>query len=217
MQAPVQHAQQAQVPQAQVQPQAPTPQTPAQPVQAPQMQAPVQHAQQAQAQAAPAQPARDMSRPPTSPSRVVSQRRQATQSQSQPAQTRDTGGDEMDERTLLAKRKRVPYGELVLPSGEVIPLTHRTVLVGRRLPESAKAPWVQAIDIPDETKTISSLHAKLSYGEGMWIIEDLNSTNGIYVVDEEGRETELKGVQRLNSPFYLGDVLLSVRSERNGA
>lgn len=138
-----------------------------------------------------------------------------TASQSIPFKSRrmiHTEANELpDDRTVLAKRRKTVYGELVF-GDNTIPLTKKTAVVGRRLPEGTQTDEVQAVLIPDPTKTISGVHARLTFEDGTWSIEDLDSTNGIFLVADDGREQEVKGKVTFDGPFYLGDVLFSVRA-----
>ena len=116
-----------------------------------------------------------------------------------------------DDHTVLAKRRAV-YGDLLF--GEtIVPLTRKEVVLGRKVPSEDLGSAVQVVTIPDPTKTISGKHAKLTFEDGAWNIEDLGSTNGIYLVDDSGEETLAVGKIKLESSFYLGDVRFSVRGK----
>ena len=116
-----------------------------------------------------------------------------------------------DDHTVLAKRRAV-YGDLLF--GEtIVPLTRKEVVLGRKVPSEDLGSAVQVVTIPDPTKTISGKHAKLTFEDGAWNIEDLGSTNGIYLVDDSGEETLAVGKIKLGSSFYLGDVRFSVRGK----
>jgi pSer/pThr/pTyr-binding forkhead associated (FHA) protein len=65
-----------------------------------------------------------------------------------------------------------PNGELVpLGGGDSIPLSHESLVVGRR----------DSCDIRLVFPNISGMHCELTFKEGYWSIKDLNSTNGIKV------------------------------------
>ena len=116
-----------------------------------------------------------------------------------------------DDHTVLAKRRAV-YGDLLF--GEtIVPLTRKEVVLGRKVPSEDLGSAVQVVTIPDPTKTISGKHAKLTFEDGAWNIEDLGSTNGIYLVNDSGEETLAVGKIKLESSFYLGDVRFSVRGK----
>ena len=55
--------------------------------------------------------------------------------------------------------------------GDVIPLIREEMILGRR----------ESCDIPLRFPNVSGLHAKLTFSDGYWFIQDLNSTNGIKV------------------------------------
>jgi len=63
-------------------------------------------------------------------------------------------------------------GELnPLGGGDRIPLLRDEMIVGRR----------ESCDIPLRFPNVSSVHCKLTFTDGYWFIQDLNSTNGIKV------------------------------------
>lgn len=63
-------------------------------------------------------------------------------------------------------------GELVpVGGGDPIPLIRETLTIGRR----------ESCDIIMRYPNVSGLHAQLTFQDGCWFIQDLNSTNGIKV------------------------------------
>jgi pSer/pThr/pTyr-binding forkhead associated (FHA) protein len=65
-----------------------------------------------------------------------------------------------------------PNGELVpVGGGDAIPLVRPVLTIGRR----------GSCDICLVFPNISGTHCELAYSEGVWVITDLNSTNGIKV------------------------------------
>jgi adenylate cyclase len=63
-------------------------------------------------------------------------------------------------------------GELhPLGGGNIIPLIRDEMVIGRR----------ESCDIPMPFPNVSSVHCKLTYQDGYWFIQDLNSTNGVKV------------------------------------
>ena len=66
-------------------------------------------------------------------------------------------------------------GELVPQGGgDAIPLTRTPLVLGRR----------EACDISLQFPNISGKHCELSFKDGLWIIRDLDSTNGVKVNGE---------------------------------
>lgn len=109
------------------------------------------------------------------------------------ASTRQAIREEDDlDRTVVVPRASTPAWVLELPDGTELPL-QGDVTVGRR-PESVDGSEILAI--PDTTRTLSKSHARLSFVEGRWLVEDLGSTNGLVLMNEDGSESELvPGVQ----------------------
>lgn len=112
------------------------------------------------------------------------------------------------ENTVLAKRtKRArSLATVSWDGGDPVSITKEQVVIGRRVPEALRNDQSQVVDVNDPTKTVSAKHARISRVNGQWIIEDLDSTNGIYLVAEDGTEEELLKVGEVTEQFYLGDV-----------
>lgn len=87
--------------------------------------------------------------------------------------------DDFDDRTIVVP-KRARWG-IELPGGEVLEIVGDEVLVGRKPKGDEKS-----ITIPDPTRTISKTHARLRRSGETWTIEDLQSTNGVALVDAKG-------------------------------
>ena len=118
--------------------------------------------------------------------------------------------EDLDRTTVVRRESRVT-GHLVLPDGEALPL-YRDNVVGRR-PETV--PGVHAVVIPDPTRTLSKTHARLSHdGEG-WVVEDLDSTNGVVLLHDDGREQELDPRQPVIATprLLLGTLEVEIRDE----
>ena len=66
--------------------------------------------------------------------------------------------------------------------------------------------------VSDETRTISKTHARLELHGGTWFVVDLDSTNGVVVVTEDGTEVDVApGVREpLVERFFLGDAELRI-------
>jgi len=94
--------------------------------------------------------------------------------------------DEDDDRTVVVSRR--PKWGLRLPGGEVVELIGDDVIVGRK---PTAQPSTAAVQIPDPTRTLSKSHARMRRTGDSWSIEDLNSTNGVAVVDASGEVREI--------------------------
>ncbi|MDN4483380.1 FHA domain-containing protein [Demequina lignilytica] len=121
-----------------------------------------------------------------------------------------------DDRTQVAARVRERW-ELVTAEGRAYPLTPPAVLVGRPggFPPLDGTP---RLDIDDTTRTVSKSHARLALDQGRWTVEDLGSTNGTYLIDAHGGESQVEpGAARVvEGRLAFGDVELELR-RRDGA
>lgn len=94
--------------------------------------------------------------------------------------------DDLDQ-TRVSPRRREPW-ELVTRDGVTYALTSAVTIVGR-IGGRPGADGAARIDIADPTRTMSKTHARLVWIDGLWMVEDLGSTNGTLLVDSHGRET----------------------------
>lgn len=119
---------------------------------------------------------------------------------------------ESEERTQLSRGPRA--WELVLPTGQVVPVAARTIVLGRR-PDAADE-GVQYVTVPDDTRTVSKQHARLSWTGDAWTLTDLGSTNGVALVAADGSEQRLAAGASVpaNGGFLLGDARLVLRLAR---
>ncbi|WP_159501982.1 FHA domain-containing protein, partial [Microbacterium sp. 18062] len=101
--------------------------------------------------------------------------------------------------------------ELLLPSGESVPIAARTVVLGRN--PNPTDPGVQYLAVSDEARTVSKHHARLQWNGGAWTITDLGSTNGVSIIDAAGTEHPLPadGTASVVERFVLGDAVVVLR------
>ncbi|GAA3774721.1 hypothetical protein GCM10022240_28130 [Microbacterium kribbense] len=120
------------------------------------------------------------------------------------------------DETIIAVRKRTPW-VLVPPLGASVPITQDVLILGRRPSSDPTYPDAQLISIADETRTMSKTHARLELHDGTWVITDLDSTNGVVLIDVDGSEIEAVAGRPLPviERFLLGDAEL--RLSRDGA
>ncbi|WP_167050547.1 FHA domain-containing protein [Salinibacterium sp. ZJ77] len=113
--------------------------------------------------------------------------------------------DEMGATIVVDRRPRVRW-RLELDGGAVFALDRTTAVLGRK-PVSSD-PEVQDVAVPDTTRTLSKLHARLERRDEQWVITDLNSTNGVVVVDAAGEEHLLDpgASATITGRFILGKV-----------
>lgn len=121
--------------------------------------------------------------------------------------------DPLDESTQTARPRSRRRGDwtLGLPDGEMVSLTSRTVVLGRK-PSNADD-MTQYVAVVDETRTMSKEHARLDWTVTGWTLTDLDSTNGVTLVHDDGRLERLPGGGTASVPsrFRLGDAGLELR------
>ena len=124
--------------------------------------------------------------------------------------------EEAFDETIIAVRKRTPW-MLVPPLGAPIPILQDVIIIGRRPSSDPAYPSAQLISVVDETRTMSKTHARLELRDTLWIVTDLDSTNGVIIIDEDGTEIEAEPQRPLPiiEKFLLGDAEL--RFVRDGA
>jgi hypothetical protein len=117
--------------------------------------------------------------------------------------------DDLDRTVVVARAPVVPW-HLVVEGGPTWRLTGTRVVLGRR-PHGAGA-GAQELAIPDSTRTLSKVHARLELVDGFWTVTDLDATNGVIVVEADGTETLLDpgASARLTERFLLGRVAMRV-------
>lgn len=119
--------------------------------------------------------------------------------------------DDFDE-TVVVVRNRDSRRILVLDDGSRFELTSPTVVIGRN-PESATGE--QRLTVPDKTRTLSKTHARLVFRDGEATLTDLQSTNGVMIVSDDGVETLLEPGESVvvSGRFVLGEVGMLVEVE----
>ncbi|GAB3607803.1 hypothetical protein GCM10027413_32120 [Conyzicola nivalis] len=132
------------------------------------------------------------------------------------AQSTLGSGDDDDEldRTVVVDRRPVVRWRLSTDDGFEVDLTASKIVLGRN-PSTGELD-VEAVAIPDTTRTLSKTHARLDFLDGAWTVTDLGSTNGVLVVDADGAE-ELIPVNEatpLLARFVLGKVGMALSFEQ---
>jgi pSer/pThr/pTyr-binding forkhead associated (FHA) protein len=113
--------------------------------------------------------------------------------------------DELD-RTVVVDRRPVAPWRLVVDGGESFRLSGTRVTLGRR-PDGAGSGG-QEIAVPDSTRTLSKVHARLDLADGVWTVTDLDATNGVIVIEADGTENLLDpgASAPVSERFVLGKV-----------
>lgn len=124
-----------------------------------------------------------------------------------PADDADDDDLEALDRTVIARRRRIPWA-LIPPGGSPIELASDVVILGRRPAADPAHPGAQLIAIPDETRTVSKTHARLELRGDTWYVTDLDSTNGVLFATLMGTEVEAQPGQEIEAGerFFLGDA-----------
>lgn len=138
---------------------------------------------------------------------------ETTDSTAERSAGRTDGAAPIDESTQTARPRSRRRGEwtLGLPGGAAAALTGRTVVLGRK-PSNADDS-VQYVAVHDDSRTMSKEHARLDWTVTGWTITDLDSTNGVTLVHDDGRVERLPngGTSPVPSRFRLGDADLELR------
>lgn len=99
-------------------------------------------------------------------------------------------GFEASDHTVAINRVSSRPWSLVLADGRSFDLWASSVVVGRE--RTATDDGVQMLAIPDDTRTISKMHARFDLVDGVWQVTDLGSTNGIVVTGTDGRDFSVR-------------------------
>ncbi|OJX67023.1 MAG: hypothetical protein BGO95_09805 [Micrococcales bacterium 73-13] len=92
-----------------------------------------------------------------------------------------------DEHTVLVTREPKAAWSIVLDSGQALPLLGASVVLGRA--PGRKVGDAVGLAVPDATKTLSKVHARLDRDGEVWTITDLGSTNGVVLGDGDEERT----------------------------
>ncbi len=105
------------------------------------------------------------------------------------------------DETVIVNRQVRPQWTIETAQGQIVELTGDVVVLGRNPIADPNHPNAQLVAVRDTGKTVSKVHARIALDDGRWMITDLDSTNGVIIVDAGGIETELVP----GSPFALGE------------
>lgn len=118
--------------------------------------------------------------------------------------------DDFDETMMVRRTKALG---IIRPDGaEDLELTSEQVILGRNPRIAEAGEGVQIVRVLDPEKTVSKLHARLEYRDGQWYITDLNSTNGVRLVEGRQEREVPAGVSvPLSAEFLLGEHRVTFR------
>ena len=121
--------------------------------------------------------------------------------------------DDWDATRMVSRPPRTRPWNLTLPDGTVEEIT-QSVIIGRAATEMDDWSGARLVSISDATRSISKNHAVFAEKFGMFVVEDLGSTNGIVIVRPDGEEHVVPPFGRADLPegaiVELGAVVLRV-------
>ena len=125
--------------------------------------------------------------------------------------------DEDDAATIVVDRRPHVQWHLNVDGASPLPLAGEHIVLGRR--PAASSPGLRALPVPDTTRTLSKSHARLDLVDGEWTITDLDSTNGVLIVDDAGEEKLITPGEAVpvTGRFILGKVGMHISFEQAGA
>ncbi|WP_297081602.1 FHA domain-containing protein [uncultured Demequina sp.] len=97
---------------------------------------------------------------------------------SAPADDAQDPPEDPEEQTIVVKRRNASW-VLEVVGGARYRLPEDSVVVGR----ATARPSPETLAIEDSTRTMSKVHAELTFEQGGWYVRDLGSTNGTYLRD----------------------------------
>ena len=120
---------------------------------------------------------------------------------------------EIGEHTVVVNR-RTKQWVLTTDDGQKIRLSQQVALLGRNPTADPAFPEAQLVPLNDTAKTVSKTHARIELSNGAWQITDLNSTNGVVLL-EGSDESELQSgvATSLTESFLLGELPVHIHPE----
>lgn len=117
--------------------------------------------------------------------------------------------EEVEETVIVRPRRRTTW-ELVTDQDAVYRLEAQTVVIGRS--PVGEEPGIQYLAVQDASRTLSKHHAVLELVDGRWMITDLQSTNGVTLLDG-ALETRVEPGQAVpvEGPLLIGRLRLDLR------
>ena len=117
----------------------------------------------------------------------------------------DDNPEELDRTVVVDRRPVVPW-RLIVDGGPTFRLSGSSAVLGRR--PTGSGAGSQEIAVPDSTRTLSKVHARLDLADGVWTVTDLNATNGVIVIEADGSENLLDpgATAVVRDRFILGKV-----------
>jgi len=114
--------------------------------------------------------------------------------------------------TVISPRRR-PRWWLQTSMGARVELTGAAAILGRRPSAHPLYPGAQLIAVTDDALSVSATHAVLEFVGGDWQVTDLDSTNGVWLIDPSTNEEAELGARnraRVTPQFMLGELGVKV-------
>jgi hypothetical protein len=114
--------------------------------------------------------------------------------------------------TVISARRR-PRWWVHTTMGARVELTGASAILGRRPSAHPLYPGAQLIAVTDDALSVSATHAVLEFVGGDWHITDLDSTNGVWLIDPRTNEESELGARnraRVTPQFMLGELGVKV-------
>lgn len=103
---------------------------------------------------------------------------------------------------------------LVLPDGVGAKAVDGALFLGRNPTRAAERPDAELLPLIDPAKSLSKTHALLEVEGGMLWVHDLDSTNGVFIVQADGDAVEVEPGTRASVPagseLEFGDYVIRV-------
>ncbi|GAA4160433.1 hypothetical protein GCM10022286_16420 [Gryllotalpicola daejeonensis] len=114
--------------------------------------------------------------------------------------------------TVVSSRRRARWW-IQTSMGARVELTGTSAILGRRPSPHPLYPGAQLIAVTDDALSVSATHAVLEYVGGEWQVTDLDSTNGVWLLDPNTNEESELGARnraRVTPQFMLGELGVKV-------
>ncbi|GAA4177785.1 DUF5684 domain-containing protein [Gryllotalpicola koreensis] len=116
------------------------------------------------------------------------------------------------DETVISPRRRQRWW-VQTSMGARVELTGASAILGRRPAAHPLYSGAQLIAVTDDALSVSATHAVLEFVGGNWHVTDLDSTNGVWLIDpQSGEETELgaRNRARIAGKIMLGELGVEV-------
>ena len=125
----------------------------------------------------------------------------------------EAAGDPEATRVGVARHASLQW-RLVLPDGVGAKAVDGALFLGRNPARTAERPDAELLTLIDPAKSLSKTHALLEVDSGVLWVHDLDSTNGVFIVQANGDAVEVEPGTRASVPagseLEFGDYVIRV-------